>query len=95
MPQHHLCVSEHWIFETVITHVASAMDHVNKNSVKILKGAPESMEFPDRVTIQIKLSGSDCYVYSIKASNGTFSVIMEGNINTGSGGKYLANIQVP
>ena len=46
-----------------------------------------TVEFPDRVVIQIKLSGSECYVYSVKASNGTFSVIVEGNINTGSGGK--------
>ena len=46
------------------------------------------MEFPDRVVVQIKLSGSDCYMYSVKASNGTFSVIVEGNINTAPEGKF-------
>ena len=47
-----------------------------------------TMEFPDRVTVPIELSGSDCYMYLVKATNGTFTVTVERNINTGPRGKF-------
>ena len=54
------------------------------------------MEFPNRVVIQIKRSESGCYMYAVKASNGSFTVIVERNISTGLGGEFLiANIHVP
>ena len=39
------------------------------------------MEFPDRVTLEIK--GSDCYTYTIIASDGTKTVMVEGRVDPG------------
>ena len=46
-------------------------------------------EFPDRVVIHnIKSNGSDCY--AVRASNNTYTVIVEGSFNTGSGRGFLS-----
>ena len=40
-----------------------------------------TLEFPDRVTLEIK--ESDCYTYTIIASDGTKTVMVEGRVNPG------------
>ena len=40
-----------------------------------------TLESPNRVTLQVESDGSDCYV--IRASNGTFTVIIEGQFSSG------------
>ena len=47
-----------------------------------------TMEFPNQVVIKIESSGSDCYMYVVKATNGTFTVIVKGNFNIESRGKF-------
>ena len=43
-----------------------------------------TLEFPNMVTIQIDLpSGSDCYMYTVRASDGTGTVIVEGRVDPG------------
>ena len=45
-------------------------------------------EFSDQVVIHnIKPSGSDCY--TVRASNNTYTVIVEGSFNTGSGREFF------
>ena len=39
-------------------------------------------EFPNQVTLQIP-SGSDCYTYTIRASDGTSSVMVQGRVDPG------------
>lgn len=47
-----------------------------------------TLELPDRVTLQLSLpSGSNCYAYTIRASNGTSTVIVEGKMDPS--GKHM------
>ena len=41
-----------------------------------------TLELPNRVTLQFSLPGdSDCYMYTIRASDGTNTVVVEGRMN--------------
>ena len=52
-----------------------------------------TLEFPNRVTLQLGLpSGSDCYTYTIRASDGTSTVVVEGRVDPS--GKHIIHLSI-
>ena len=43
-----------------------------------------TLEIPDRVTLKLNLTtGSNCYTYTVRASDGINTIVVEGRINPG------------